>query len=251
MTASTPILAPRALRRGGAGLSALTAQAAGLGTSRWPFISRRTTERPQLARLLVRRDGSLGYPDEREEDRDTEGGLWVRITSDPTGGGRVTNALPHYYRQRHLMRELLCQVCVGAPARNRHGDFLFVLPDGPERLAGLDLEGVREATPPVCLHDADDSAAGCPRLTRCVALWVRRPLLYGVHGTRYGLGPQGLHVLGLGMAEYETPALGWVVATQMVRSLNGVTVDEELTAHLRALGQARQSRPHAPASTTA
>ncbi|MFB6557505.1 hypothetical protein ACFCYH_01100 [Streptomyces sp. NPDC056400] len=238
MTTPTSMLAPRSPHPGSAKVDALTARTAGLGTPRWPFISRRSTERPQHARLLLRPDGILGYADEREEDRDTEGGLWARITSDPTGGGTVKNALPHYYRQRHLMRELLCQVCAGAPARHRDGGFLFVLPDGPKMSSGLDMEGVREATPPVCLRCADASAAGCPRLRRCVALWVRRPVLYGVHGLTYRLVPSGLQVAGPGMAAYETPALGGMVATQMVRRLNHVSVDRELTAHLRALGRA-------------
>ncbi|WP_148710311.1 hypothetical protein [Streptomyces sp. 3211.6] len=183
---------------------------------------------------------TLGYVDERAQDRDSEGGLWARITSDPRGGGAVHNALPHYYRQRHLMRDLLCQVCARAPARNQEGDYLFVLPDGPKSGAAVDLEGVREAAPPVCLGNAEDAAARCPRLTRCVALWVRRPVLYGVFGMQYALGPRGLQAVGTRMAEYETPALGWMVAIQMVRQLNGVTVDRDLTAHLRDLGRARQ-----------
>ncbi|MEV6681213.1 hypothetical protein AB0N09_30745 [Streptomyces erythrochromogenes] len=224
-----------------------------LGTRWWPYISRRSTENPQRAHLVLRADGSLGYADEQEEDRDTEGGLWARISTDLSGGGTVENRLPHYYRQRRLMRDLLCQVCAQAPARDEEGAYLFVVADGPRTRADARpdwAEGAREATPPVCLIHAEESASHCPRLPRGVALWVHRPVLFGVFGIRYSVGARGIRAGRRAIAEYETASVARVVATQMIRRLDGVVVDWGLTEHLRSLHE-RGAAERCPARTRA
>ncbi|MCY0932110.1 hypothetical protein OTB20_39260 [Streptomyces sp. H27-H1] len=237
-----------------------------IGTPQWPFISCRTTELPLPGELVVRAglvcigddvvDG-LGYADEREEDRDRDGGLWARVSTDLAGGGDVENLIPHPYRHRYLMGKVRCQVCAQDPARNDDGGFLFVVPDGPHDLAAIPAnwgDGVLEATPPVCLADADASATGCPRLGRATALWVQRPILHGVSGLGYRLRGGTLLETGVAYARYETAELAWVVAQQMYRRLDGVTVDLELTAHLRSLHAAawpaRRRRAPDPAAMT-
>ncbi|MGP3690872.1 hypothetical protein ACTVZO_40405 [Streptomyces sp. IBSNAI002] len=219
-----------------------------IGTLRWPFIASSTTEQSLPAPLLVRPGPGegLGYEDEREQDRDRDGALWARVSTDLSGAGTVENAIPHPYRQRALMDRLLCQVCAGPAAESADG-WLFVLPGGPKSPSDRDAqwgEGLVEATPPVCLRDAKLSAERCPSLGQAVALWVKRPVRYGVYGSTYQLGPRGIERLGAGIAEYETPALGWTVATQMVRELTETRIDRDLTTRLRALHTRR--RPKAP-----
>ncbi|MFZ3491913.1 hypothetical protein ACODT5_01485 [Streptomyces sp. 5.8] len=213
-----------------------------------PYIASLASEQPEPARLTVRWDGSLGYADERDDDRDSEGGLWVRMPEhpDPGADGKVENWRPHPRRQRHLMRELLCQICAGPPARDASEAWLFVLRDGPESPSDQDDDWTKdllEATPPVCLHGASISAERCPRLSSVVALWVRRPILHGIYGAVYGLGPHGIERRGRGIAEYEKPGLAWTVGTQMVRDLQGARIDWELTEELRSLHATAWSAP--------
>ncbi|MFE3558715.1 hypothetical protein ACFXKW_28225 [Streptomyces sp. NPDC059193] len=216
-----------------------------IGTPAWPFISSRSTERSLPGILVIRPglDQGLGYADEvdrdeGEQDRDRDGGLWARVSTDLSGTGTVENAIPHPYRQRALMDRLLCQVCAGSPKHDARGGFLFVVPDGPRdrSAAGADwAERALEATPPVCLADAEQSATGCPRLGRVTALWVRRPVLYGVTGIGYRLRSGALHPFKTTVpVSYEDPALAWTVAHQMVRRLEEVTVDWDLTEFLRS-----------------
>lgn len=210
-----------------------------------PYIAALASEQPELAHLTLRGDGSLGYADEREDDRDNEDGLWTRVPEHSDAVGQVENWRPHPRRQRHLMSELLCQICAGPPARSADG-WLFVLPGGPESPSDGDTqwgEGLIEATPPVCRRDARLSVKRCPSLGQAVALWVKRPILYGIYGTTYRLGPRGIERQGAGIAKYETPALGWTVATQMVRELTGTRIDRDLTVRLRAL-HARHAAAH-------
>lgn len=242
------ILAPSALDLArtvcpvGTEIQAPSVQASALiGTPAWPFISSRTTEQSLPGTLLVRPGAGqgLGYEDEGEgeQDRDRDGGLWARVSTDLSGTGTVENAIPHPYRQRALMERLLCQVCAGPPERDEREGFLFVVPDGPrDRSAAREdwAERALEATPPVCLADAVESATGCPRLGRATALWVRQPVLYGVSGFGYLLLDGTLRRLKTPVS-YEDPALAWVVAHQMVRRLQGVTVDWDLTEYLRSL----------------
>lgn len=248
------ILAPsaldvaRTLCPAGTEIQAPSVQAsAAIGTPRWPFIASRTTEQPLPATLIVRpgADQGVGYEDEWEQDRDRDGGLWARVSTDLSGFGTVENAIPHPYRQRALMERLLCQVCVGAPQRDEREAFLFVVPDGPrDRNAERAdwAERALEATPPVCLADAVESAAGCPRLGRVTALWVRQPILYGVAGVGHRLRGGSLHPFKI-QVSYEDPALAWVVAHQMIRCLQEVTVDWELTEYLRSLHTAAWPAP--------
>lgn len=218
-----------------------------IGTRRWPFIASSSTELSLPAPLLVRPDPAegLGYEDEWEQDRDRDGALWARVGTDLSGAGTVENSIPHPYRQRTLMEQLLCQVCTGGPERDERERYLFVVPDGPPARSAQPAswaERAREATPPVCLADAVESAAGCPRLGRATALWVRRPVLYGVAGFGYRRLDGTLRRLKKPVS-YEDPALAWVVAHQMVRRLEEVIVDWELTEYLRSLHTAAWPTP--------
>ncbi|WP_371589223.1 hypothetical protein [Streptomyces virginiae] len=216
-----------------------------IGTPAWPFIASRTTEQSLPGTLIVRPGAEglgLGYEDEADEgegeqDRDRDGARWARVSTDLSGAGTVENAIPHPYRQRALMDGLLCQVCTGGPERDERERYLFVVPDGPPDRSAQPAnwaERAREATPPVCLADAVKSAAGCPRLGCATALWVRRPVLYGVAGFGYRPLDGTLRRLKKPVS-YENPALAWVIAHQMVRRLEEVTVDWELTEYLRSL----------------
>ncbi|MFJ9547889.1 hypothetical protein [Streptomyces erythrochromogenes] len=244
--AHSPVDLARAVCPAGTELQGPSVEAfAVIGTPRWPFISSRTTEQSLPGTVIVRPgvDQGLGYEDEAddgegEQDRDRDGGLWARVSTDLSGAGTVENAIPHPYRQRALMEQLLCQVCAAPPEHDTTRGFLFVVPDGPrDRSAARSdwAERALEATPPVCLADAVESATGCPRLGRATALWVRRPVLYGVSGICYRLRSGTLHPFKTTVpVSYEDPALAWTVAHQMVRRFEEVTVDWDFTEYLRS-----------------
>ncbi|MFD8978554.1 hypothetical protein [Streptomyces sp. NPDC059564] len=223
-----------------------------IGTPAWPFISSRTTEQALPGTLVIRPGPhqGLGYEDEvddgeGEQDRDRDGGLWARVATDLSGAGTVENAIPHPYRQRALMDRLLCQVCAGSPEDDEREGFLFVVPDGPKNRSAARAnwaERALEATPPVCRADAEQSATSCPRLGRATALWVRRPVRYGVSGINYRLHDGTMrHFKTKRPVSYEDPALAWTVAHQMYRRFEGVTVDWDFTEDLRARHKAAWS----------
>ncbi|MEE1735047.1 hypothetical protein PUR49_14040, partial [Streptomyces sp. BE147] len=78
-----------------------------------PYVASRSTDRgtPQSA-LDIRftpNGPRLVYRDERPEDRDKHGNLWVRVEESDDPGHIQYDSL-HPTRQRTCMQQLLCQI---------------------------------------------------------------------------------------------------------------------------------------------
>ncbi|QMU79063.1 hypothetical protein GXW83_28515 [Streptacidiphilus sp. PB12-B1b] len=185
-----------------------------------PFITARAGEDPSCARLVALSAGrGIGYQDERPEDRDERGVLWGRVPQLPVGRPRWKDVHPQ--RQRICMERLLCQVCT-RPADHNHQGWLFLRGSFENTVS----EGVLTAQPPLCLAHALLSAEQCRYLADGFqAMRVQHPLLFGVLGTSYILDrfaepmalPPGDPV------PYTHPRVPWVLASQLVRCLLGVT----------------------------
>ncbi|MBT2491604.1 hypothetical protein J7E96_24365 [Streptomyces sp. ISL-96] len=154
------------------------------------------------------------------------GVLWGRC-SQSIGPGRLPEGLPrwkmiHPARQRETMAMLRCQVCVG-PAKTDAGTLFLETATGYR--SGWPP---RTAQPPVCLEHAHLAAERCPHLVRNghVALMVRKSPLYGVIGTPYMYGLDGVQALAGDDAPvpYGDPGLWWFLASQLVRELRDYTV---------------------------
>lgn len=199
-----------------------------------PYITAREGEEADSALTLRARFGydgvpQLAYWDEGPGDRDPHGVLWARC-SQSIGPDRLPQGAPqwrlvHPSRQRETMMKLLCQLCVG-PTRNADGGRLFL-----ESASAADLSPgapVRTAQPPVCLQHARLAVTRCPRLARggYVALMTRKCPLFGVIGTPYEYGPDGLEALPGNdrPLPYGDPRLRWFLASQLVRELRDYAV---------------------------
>ncbi|MFJ9580716.1 hypothetical protein ACIRQF_30540 [Streptomyces sp. NPDC101191] len=179
--------------------------------------------------LIARVRLGLTYKDEVSADRDDDYALWPRMRVVP-GPRRPEFIRVHPLRQCELMREMLCQVCGKEAAHDARG-WLFLLPNARADWPGWP-EAMANRHPPVCEECVELIAALCPHLIGGLAVRVKRPVLYGVYGTEYRLSPNGLAAIGPKTVSYEDPAVAWVLAAQMVRVLNGCSIDEPLTAHL-------------------
>ncbi|QDN54115.1 hypothetical protein [Streptomyces sp. S1D4-20] len=171
----------------------------------------------------------LAYRDEVSTDRDDDYALWPRMRIIP-GSRRPEFTRVHPLRQRELMREMLCQVCREEAAHDARG-WLFLLPDARADWTGWP-ETMANGHPPLCEECVEPAAAFCPHLVGGLAVRVKQPVLHGVYGTQFRLAPNGLVAIGSRTVSYEDPAVAWVLAAQMVRILNGCSIDEPLTAHL-------------------
>jgi len=183
-----------------------------------PFITSREAEIHSTARLVVRPEGrGIGYHDEGDQDRDERGVLWGRVTQALASPPVWRNV--HPARQRVCMERLLCQICAD-PADRTGAGWLFLQ-------GGKGGEGVLTAQPPLCLQHALVAALQCPYLNgQLQAMRVQAPLLYGVLGTGYILDRHSelLQLPPDPPVPYSHPRVGWVLASQLVRCLTGVTV---------------------------
>ncbi|MEU6351095.1 hypothetical protein ABZ896_17445 [Streptomyces sp. NPDC047072] len=134
------------------------------------------------------------------------------------------------------MQAMRCQVCQ-APARTPLG---FVFLAGPH-----DQDPTQPAIltnqPPVCVKHARIAARFCPHLDGRPTVFLATSFpLYGVLGTLYGLGRDGVTVLDQPEAPlpYGHPSLPTFLASQLVRSLKSFRVMDldELLAELADLG---------------
>jgi hypothetical protein len=194
-----------------------------------PVITAWSNEQPVSSALMARPGLGLAYGDEVSADRDDDFALWPRMRIIP-GSRRPEFTRVHPLRQRELMREMRCQVCREEAAHDARG-WLFLLPDARADWPGWP-ETMANGHPPLCEECVDPVAAFCPHLIGGLAVRVKRPVLHGVYGTKYRLSPNGLVAIGPRTVSYEDPVLPWVLAAQMVRILNGCSIDEALTAHL-------------------
>lgn len=199
-------------------------------TSLVPYIVTWSGEQ-HIKRRLIQGKRGIAFADELPHDRDSGGALWHRCALR-RGQGRPRPGVVHPQRQRRAMRSLLCQVCAG-PADSDERGVLYLTedhrgdwPDWPERLM--------TTHPPLCLPCAAKAVRYCPHLlSGHVALRSTASEICAVHGRRYYPGPL-LHFPGdKEIVQYDDPAIGWVLAWQLVRSLSGCTIvdlDAELAA---------------------
>jgi hypothetical protein len=231
--------------------------------SQWavPYITMRQGEEPVRESMLAIRYSRSGTPVgicyryELPLDRDDSGVLWARTSqsrSPRTGrpAGKPLFAAMHPSRQREMMSALRCQVCGGAASRNELG-WLFL-----EMADGGDVEGIMTGQPPVCLEHAVAGIESCRHLIEQGYVLVRAkvPRLYGVLGqvfkaVDHTLGPlpalTGPNGEDLAIPYTERQLTPWVLASQLLRRLTGVTV-VDIGNELAAAGEA--ARPPAAAS---
>ncbi|SFC18299.1 hypothetical protein [Streptomyces aidingensis] len=196
-----------------------------------PYITARHGEEPDFAANLGLLPGGQGlrYLAEEPGDRDAQGVLWGRV-SQSRDGDRLTGAPRfaevHPSRQREAMAWLRCQVCMRPASRTRAG-WLFLESAG--RSADR-LEGMLTAQPPACAEHARLAAERCPHLAAggFIAVRARLPRLYGVIGTPYRPAPGGrlepMAADDIPVPYTDRDRLRWLVASQLVRRLQGVTV---------------------------
>ncbi|MFJ4436941.1 hypothetical protein [Streptomyces sp. NPDC088923] len=187
---------------------------------------------PAPPRLLVR-EGRLALRGETRGDRDERGVLWLPYAPRVDGDTRQRYAEVHGRRQRLLMARLRCQVC-GRPSLHVPGrGTAYLLPYAPpETLLPVREAGewryALEANPPVCAEHLRTGPLWCDGLRRVrgwTVAWVLRAPVSGVQGYVYDLDdlerPPVLDYVPRG-----DPRLGAVVAVQLVRSLERVSVGE-------------------------
>ncbi|MGW4883345.1 hypothetical protein [Streptomyces murinus] len=199
-----------------------------------PYIAGYSLERavtPKLCEDPVR--GRLAFKDETPHDRDSWGTLWVRPTIVPRAHrGRPLLKTVNAYRQRRVMRDMLCQVCTRPPAVPE-GPFLFLAhsASGPVREREL------TPSPPVCVVCAGIAVQLCRPLQggQFTAAWVEHPAFWGVIGDTYA--PGTLDMVDRGhKIQYGTREADWTVASWSVVELQGIT-PADLDAEWAALGR--------------
>ncbi|MFB6931310.1 hypothetical protein [Streptomyces chartreusis] len=133
------------------------------------------------------------------------------------------------------MQKLRCQVCV-KPARTPLGFIFLAGPDDYKH----DASSIITGQPPVCGRHVRAAASLCPHLDgRPMTFLARSAPLYGVHGTLYGYGQDGVQVVATPdhPLPYGHPNLPTFLASQLVRRLNSfrlVDLDELLQELARA-----------------
>ncbi|MGW0628504.1 hypothetical protein [Streptomyces sp. NPDC002758] len=206
-----------------------------------PYVTLREGEEAAPSNLAIVREWPsnrprLRYQDEGPDDRDVRGVLWGRCSQNrrdernmPTGKPRWR--LMHPSRQRECMRAMICQVCV-QPARTPLG---FVFLAGPDDHRP-DETRIITAQPPVCQRHVPAAARLCPHLDgRPLVFLAQSAPLYGVHGTVYGFGQDGVTAVNLPdfPLPYGDPDLPVFLASQLVRRLGSfrrVDLDELMQA---------------------
>jgi hypothetical protein len=190
-----------------------------------PYIVCWTSELDFPADVIQRPAGGIAYADEKLADRDRDGVLWTRISFSP-GRGRPEYTRLHPLRQRRAMWRLLCQVCARPAERTAQGHLWLLTDrwrddwaDWPERASN--------PFPPVCLACARLSVRLCPPLRRGYIAVRAQSRPHGVIGVRfhapYRFGPPEVVVDNGDAIAYTDPAIRWVQATQLTRTLYDCT----------------------------
>lgn len=193
-----------------------------------PYITAWSGEKATEPTIIARLGSGIGYLDETPDDRDHLGVLWRRVPLNP-GHGRPEFGEIHTPRQRHAMRELLCQVCAG-PADQTEDGTLWLLKDHRGDWPGWP-NGMAVSEPPVCLPCAHLSRRACPALRKGhVALRVVHSPIAGVCGTGYRPGlvyptaaPIGRNII----VPLDDPAIRWTCAVHLVREITGCTIIDQ------------------------
>jgi hypothetical protein len=205
-----------------------------------PYITMREGEEPVPQSMLGIRYTRAGIPMglcyrlELPRDRDDRGMLWARTSQRLSANTRRPMGKPlfasmHPARQREMMSSLRCQVCHGQASRTELG-YLFL-----EKAGDGDAEGITTGQPPLCLDHAVAGIENCRHLIGqgYVLLRSKVPRLHGVLGQVFKavdhalvplpplLSPDGSDVPIPYTVRELTP---WVLASQLLRRLTGVTV---------------------------
>jgi hypothetical protein len=120
------------------------------------------------------------------------------------------------------MRRLLCQVCAEPADRNEQGT-LWLLHDYRGDWANWP-EDMANTHPPLCLRHARMSIRACPSLRPGYVAVRARSTLVGVDGALYRAGYPFPHLVGAGFARFGSPAIRWMQAAQLVRTLHDCAV---------------------------
>jgi hypothetical protein len=186
-----------------------------------PYITTWSEEQTPSTKVVTSSGIGIRFADETFLDRDSNGVLWTRVPSRP-GHGRPEFRQVHSLRQRRAMRRLLCQVCGCAADRNEDG-VLWLLRDHREDWLNWP-ENMANTYPPVCMKCAILSSRVCPSLrSGHVAVRARHSPVSGVYGIRYQ--PDGSVLRPVeDTVSLDDPAIRWIVAAQLVRSLHGCTI---------------------------
>ncbi|MEU6260200.1 hypothetical protein [Streptomyces sp. NPDC047043] len=135
----------------------------------------------------------------------------------------------HPYRQIMCMQAMRCQVCQ-QPARTPLGYLFLAGPADHDPMQPTMLTN----QPPVCVKHARAATRLCPHLAGRPMVFLATGFpLYGVHGTLYGLGTDGVKVIDQPEAPlpFRHPNLPTFLASQLVRKLTSfrvVDLDEAL-----------------------
>lgn len=189
-----------------------------------PYITRWSAETDISTPVVPARGGAgIAFPDEIPGDRDRHGVLWMRHRVN-WGTGAPQFSLVHSVRQRYAMRRLRCQVCRQPADRNEQG-ILWLLEDG--RADHPDWpESELTTHPPACGGACVEKAIEqCRHLqNNWVIVRVKEPLIDGVYGQLYRPGRPLPASVKKVTRLYEAPDVLWVLASQLVVTLNGCTV---------------------------
>ncbi|MFH8977774.1 hypothetical protein [Streptomyces sp. NPDC017890] len=207
-----------------------------------PFITQREGEEEAPDNLVIREHAPgrrrLHYTDEDPaRDRDMRGVLVARCSFNPCDeGGRMTGEpqwkMIHPHRQIMTMQNMRCQVCA-EPARTRLGYIFLAGPKDHDPEAPTVLTN----QPPVFLKHARAAAVLCPHLERNPMVFLARSApLYGVQGTLYGPGADGVHAVArpADPVPYGHRSLSTFLASQVIRRLGAFRV-VDLRQLLRSL----------------
>lgn len=219
-----------------------------------PFITSWSSEIPVADPAVVYRLlGGIGYEGEIASDRDDRGVLLLR-RPESQGVDDPVYGVVHSGRQFLAMTDELCQVC-GEPTDEDDRGRLWLLEDARTDWAGWPNDLVT-THPPTCLPCVHEAREQCPHMWKgSVAVRVGKSELCGVWGRRYTASRLGPIPVEIGVVPFESPLLGWTIASQLVRALSDctiVSVGEELAAHpctgVRRLTSpsSRRALPHCP-----
>jgi hypothetical protein len=191
-----------------------------------PYIGVWGDEKLSPTNMIERPGGGIGYADETILDRDEHGVLWARFTSR-IGVGKPLFRELHPARQRRAMRRLLCQVCAQPADRSGQGTLWLIPGDEITHYQGRP-EDMPTIYPPVCAPCAHLSVRMCPALREQYTAIRAHSRLHGVIGVEFQAGypcprpaPQDATSYAV---SFRDPAIAWVMATQLVRTLRERTV---------------------------
>jgi hypothetical protein len=195
-----------------------------------PFITAWSGEQHVEPLVVYRLLGGIGYSGEQPQDRDSRGVLWLRRHA-ARGSGRPLYGDVHPGRQRLAMERLLCQVC-GEPTDTDERGVLWLLEDARTDWEGWPNE-LLTTHPPICRPCVSTARQECPHMWRgSVLVRVGRSEVCAVWGRRYTPSRLGPVPIASAVVLFDSPLLGWTVASQLVRALYEckiVSVDEELS----------------------